>query len=113
MVCVLSRYVFTRNRRTLGKMGFNIKDVPKHQIMNNTNTQALTNYEKAAEEIIIIFDNLGFTTETPLDDVRELKDYIVEAIRRNVEKKEITQAPAMYSITDSYLSPPPFTLYGG
>ena len=85
----------------MGKVG-DIKDVPKHQIyMNNTNTQALTNYEKAADDVLEVLDGFGFRTDIPFDP-KEFRKQIVEAIRRNVEKKEIVVAPPMYSITGSY-----------
>ena len=51
---------------------------------DTTNTQVTSNYDAAAESILDVLSYAGFTTENPFDE-KELKQKIVEAIRRNME----------------------------
>jgi len=50
----------------------------------NTTTQALESYGKAAEEILALIDDLGFTTERGFDPA-DLKDRIVGIIVLNAK----------------------------
>ena len=49
-----------------------------------TNTQALVNYNKAAEEILALIDDFGFTTDKAFD-VLDFKSKIVQAMVSNTQ----------------------------
>ena len=52
-----------------------------------TNIQTQMMYEIASEDILDLFTEFGFITETPFDE-KELKQRIVETIQKNVEGKD-------------------------
>ena len=49
-----------------------------------SNSQATTNYEAAANDVLAVLDDFNFYTDTKFDP-KSLKQRIVEAIRKNIE----------------------------
>ena len=49
-----------------------------------TNTQATANYNQIASDIMDLFDNLGFTSDTP-NDPAVIQSQIVDVIRKTIE----------------------------
>jgi hypothetical protein len=51
----------------------------------STNTQSTANYLAAADDIMNVFDNFGFTTDNPCVDTAELRTLIANSIRNSIE----------------------------
>ena len=51
----------------------------------STNTQSTANYLAAADDIMNVFDNFGFTTDNPCVDAAELRTLIANCIRNQIE----------------------------
>lgn len=60
------------------------KEISNKNMILTTNTQALVNYNKAADDILTLIDNFGFTTDKPFGSL-DFKHKIVAAMISSVQ----------------------------